>query len=116
MDKEELKSRTKNFSLRVVKLIDALPSKVSAKVIANQLARSAMSVAANYRAACRARSRAEFISKIGTVLEEADECQYWLEMIMEAGLLKKSLVISLYKEANELTAIFSSTLKSSKKS
>ena len=77
MDKYDLQQRTKEFALRILKLIDALPPTVGGRAIANQLVRSAMSVGANYRAACRARSRVEFAAKLGTVLEEADESLYW---------------------------------------
>ncbi len=85
MDKAELKQRTKTFALRVIKLVRALPRDMAAKAVANQLVRSAMSIGANYRSACRARSRAEFASKLGVVLEECDESTYWLEIIIEAG-------------------------------
>ena len=86
MDKHELAERTKQFALRVMRLAEALPRNRSGTTIANQIVRSGTSVAANYRAALRARSKAEFISKIGTVLEEADETLFWLEMIEAAGL------------------------------
>jgi four helix bundle protein len=91
MDKAELKERTKRFGLRVLKLVRFLPKDVPGKVVAQQLTRSALSVGANYRSACRSRSRAEFLSKLGIVLEEADESAHWLEIVIEA---------------NELTAIF----------
>jgi four helix bundle protein len=81
MNQAELKSRTKRFALRAMKLVRALPKDVPGKVIANQLMRSATSVAANYRASCRARSKTEFIAKIGVVLEEADESELWLELV-----------------------------------
>lgn len=80
MTKEELKDRTKKLGLRIIKLVDALPRTNSARVIGNQLIRSGTSVGANYRAACRARSKAKFISKLGTVVEEADESGFWLEL------------------------------------
>jgi len=106
MEKAELKLRTKAFSLRALKLVRHLPRDVTGKVLANQLTRSALSVGANYRSACRARSRAEFLSKLGIVLEEADESAHWLEIIIEDKLLPASKVSALLQEANELTAIF----------
>lgn len=114
MRKEELKERTKRFALRVMKLADALPNTTSGRAIANQLVRSGTSVGSNYRAACRGRSKAEFTAKLGIVLEEIDESAYWLELIIEGKLMKLSKVESLYNEAKELTAIFSSAVKSSK--
>lgn len=105
MDKEELKSRTKQFALRVITLTDHLPDNRKGRILGDQLLRSATSVAANYRAACRARSRAEFIAKLGNVLEEADETAFWLELIIDSALLSESRVSALLREANELTAI-----------
>lgn len=110
---DELKSRTKNFGLRVMKLIDALPKSSNGRAVANQLVRSATSVGANYRAACRARSRAEFNSKLRIVIEEADECCYWLEIIIESNLIGENKIKDLLAEANELTAIFVSAVKTS---
>src|SRR4051812_38314289 len=106
MDKEELKLRTKAFALRVMKLVDHLPKNSKGRVLGGQLLRSGTSVAANYRAACRSRSRAEFISKLGNVLEEADESALWMELIVEDKILPASRVEPLLAEANELTAIF----------
>ncbi len=111
MDQNELKKRTKQFALRILKLTAALPKTVEAKVIRNQLARAGTSVAANYRAVCRARSKAEFISKMGTVIEEADESCFWLELIIEGEFLPRSKVDALLKEANEITAIMTSSRK-----
>jgi four helix bundle protein len=112
MTPEELKARTKRFALRVFKLADSLPNKVSARVLANQIARSGPSVAANYRAACKARSRAEFISKLGVAEEEADETQLWLELIAESGLVPALKLGPLHQEACELTAIIAASRKS----
>ena len=106
MDAEELKRRTKTFAIRIIRLVEALPNTSTARVIGNQLLRSGTSVGANYRAACRARSQAEFISKIGVVVEEADESVYWLELLIEAAVLPPTKVQDLLDEANELTAIF----------
>jgi four helix bundle protein len=105
----ELKERTKQFALRILKLVDALPKTTKGRIIAGQIGRSGTSVGANYRAACRARSRAEFIAKIGVVEEEADETAFWLEMIAEGGLLPEAKVAALHVEAVELTAIMSSS-------
>ncbi len=115
MDKEELQKRTKQFALRVIKLVGALPRSRDADIIGKQLLRSATAVGANYRAACRARSKAEFVAKIGIVEEEADESLYWLELIVEADLMPEKLVHELLLEANELTAIFVATGRSAKK-
>ena len=106
MDTDELKQRTKAFALRIIRLVEALPNTSTARVIGNQLLRAGTSVGANYRAACRARSQAEFISKIGVVEEEADESAYWLELLIEATVLPPAKVQDLLDEANELTAIF----------
>ena len=106
MDKRELQSRTKRFAIRVLNLVESLPQdRVSARIITNQLGRSGTAVGANYRAACKSRSRAEFVAKIGIVEEEADESAYWLEMVVECRLLKESVVRPLALEANELVAI-----------
>ncbi len=109
-----LKDRTKVFALRVMNLVDALPKTTSAVAIGRQLVRSGTSVGANYRAACRGRSKAEFIAKLGIVVEEADETCFWLELIMEGKLLPEAKVQPLYKEADELTAIFVSSSKTAK--
>ncbi len=101
MDKQELQRRTKQFALRVFKLVDVLPRTPAGRAVANQLVRSATSVGANYRAVCRARSRAEFTAKLGTVLEEADESLYWLELIREGRLIPESKLSLLVKEADE---------------
>ena len=111
MNQKELKSRTKQFALRILKLTAALPNEAEARVIQNQLARSGTSVGANYRASCRARSQAEFIAKIGVVIEEADESGYWMELIIEGNILPKEKVIALLQEADELTAIMTASRK-----
>ena len=113
MDKAELLQRTKQFALRVLKLIDHLPNSSAGRAIGHQLIRSATSVGANYRAACRSRSRAEFAAKIGVVAEEADESVYWLELIGEGSLLPTRKIAPLLDEANELTAIFTSARRTS---
>lgn len=105
MHKEELKRRTKQFALRVIRLVESLPNNRTAEVIGRQLLRSGTSVGANYRAACRAKSKPDFISKMGTVEEEADESLYWMDLLIEAGLVKPELLEPLMKEADELVAI-----------
>src|SRR5947208_14605518 len=105
MNPAELKNRTKQFALRILKLVHALPNTIEGRAIANQLVRCGTSVAANYRATCRARSKAEFIAKIGVVLEEADEALLWLELIAEANLLPPKRVDPLVAAAIELAAI-----------
>jgi four helix bundle protein len=112
MTTAELKARTKEFALRVVRLVDVLPNTVKGRAIANQIMRSATSVAANYRAACRARSRAEFIAKIGVVEEEADETAFWLELIIDCNIRSERQVRPLLKEAGEIVAIMASSRKS----
>ena len=114
MYKEQLKQRTKQFGLRVLKLVRALPKDAPGRALANQLVRSGTSVGANYRAACRGRSKAEFLAKLGVVLEEADESAYWLELIMEDGMLPKDRVAPLHIEADELCAIIYSAIQSSR--
>ena len=114
MRTEELKLRTKQFALRVIKLVEVLPKNKIGDVLGKQLLRSATSVAANYRAACRARSKADFISKIAIVEEEADESLFWLELITESGLISAERLKDLTKEADELTAIFTATGKTAK--
>jgi four helix bundle protein len=109
MTENDLLQRTKDFALRVIKLVNALPNNLAGRKIGDQLIRSGTSVAANYRAACRGRSKAEFVSKLGIVEEEADESAFWMEMIMESELLKKNLVESLWLEAVELTKIMASS-------
>jgi len=104
---DDFKKRTKRFALRILKLVEALPNTVSGRTIGGQLVRSGTSVGSNYRAACRGRSRAEFIAKLGIVEEEADESAYWLELIIEGALLNAPLVQPLLDEANELTRMTS---------
>ena len=108
----DLKARTKQSALRVMKMVDALPRTIQGRTIAKQIIRSATSVAANYRAACRARSRAEFIAKIGVVEEEADESCFWLELIIDSGLLTEERIRPLLSEAGELVAIMAASRKS----
>ncbi|HKW19050.1 MAG TPA: four helix bundle protein [Terriglobales bacterium] len=101
---EELRGRTKKFALRIIRLFKSLPRSPEAQILGKQLLRSGASVGANYRAAGRARSNAEFSAKIGIVVEEADETVFWLECMIEAGIVKQELLQDLLREANELVA------------
>src|SRR4051794_24675223 len=105
MTETELKRRTKKFALRILDLADALPQTRSGNVIAGQITRSGTSVAANYRALCRSKSRADFINKTSIVEEEADESSFWLELIVDTGLMTAARVKPLLQEADEITAM-----------
>lgn len=106
---EELKKRTKQFAIRIVKLFRSLPRTEEARVIGRQMLRSGTSVAANYRAVCRARSKAEFVAKVGVVVEEADETVLWLELLVETDIISERRMSKLLAEANELLAIFAAS-------
>ncbi len=108
---ENLQSRTKRFSVAIVKFVQSLPSTYIAREIGRQLLRSGMSVGSNTRAAYRARSNKEFISKLGIVIEEADESAYWLELLMESDICNNDKTHELHKEANELVSIFVSIIR-----
>jgi four helix bundle protein len=110
-----LKPRTKQFALRTVRLVESLPRNLAAQVIGKQLLRSALSVGANYRSAKRARSNAEFIAKMGIVEEEADESRYWLEMLVDAGLVTRDRLDPLITEANEITAMVVASIRTARK-
>jgi four helix bundle protein len=114
MNSEELKKRTKDFGLRVIKLFEELSKTKKGEIIGKQLIRSGTSVGANYRAACRAKSSADFIYKIQMVEEESDESVYWLELISESNLIKQERIKNILQEANELTAIFTKAGKTAK--
>ena len=109
---EQMRARTKDFALRVVRLYKTLPSGTAAQVLGKQLLRCGTSVGANYRAACRSRSRAEFVSRLAIVIEEADESMYWMELLVDGGVIKASKLEPLQNEAKELTAIFTATRQS----
>ncbi|TAN82327.1 MAG: four helix bundle protein [Gallionella sp.] len=109
-----LKERTKSFALRIIGLVDSLPTGRTAEVIGRQLLRSGTSVGANYRAACRAKSVADFIAKMGIVEEEADECIYWMELLTEAKILPLAKLQALMAEADELVAITVSSIKTAR--
>ena len=109
MTEGELKSRLKLVALRVIRLVQSLPKNLTAEVIGKQLIRSATSVAANYYSACKARSKADFLNKLGIVEEEADETQLWIELIIESGLIKENRLKDLLREVKEITAIMASS-------
>src|SRR5256714_7821204 len=112
---EKLRDRTKAFALRVIRLFRSLPNRTDTQVLGKQLLRCGTSVAANYRAVCRARSKAEFIARLGIVVEEADETVFWLELLTETGIVRPQRANDLLKEANELVAIFGASLRTSKR-
>jgi len=114
MNSIDLKKRTKKFAVDIIHLVDSLSVDRTTNILGKQLIRAATSVGANYRAACRGRSKADFISKITIVEEEADECQYWLELLAETGKSNSESIQPLLKEAGELTAIFTATGKTAK--
>src|SRR5664279_1105361 len=116
MNPNEMKQRTKAFALRIIKAVEALPRARTGEVLGRQLLRSGTSVGANYRAACRAKSSADFISKMGTVEEEADESGYWMELLVDAGVVKPAKMSALLQEAGELTAIAVSSINTARKS
>ena len=111
---KDLRSRTKAFALRVIRLTPALPKSLTAQIIGKQLLRSATSVGANYRAACRARSPAEFRAKLGIVEEEADESSYWIELLGESEIMDQHRLQDLLTESNEITAMVVASIKTSR--
>ncbi|MBI4428991.1 MAG: four helix bundle protein [Ignavibacteriales bacterium] len=115
MDSEELKSRSQDFAVEVIRFVMSLPNSRINHILGDQVLRSVTSVGANYRSACRARSKADFISKITIVEEECDETQYWLELFLRVGVPNKQLVERLLKEAAELTAIFTASGRTAKR-
>lgn len=110
-----LKDRTKKFSLAIVNLVIGLPKNMVSEVIGRQVLRSDTSVGANYRAVCRAKSQADFINKIAIVIEEADETQFWIELMVESKLIKREIAATLWKEADELISIMTASSKTAKK-
>ncbi|HEV3279830.1 MAG TPA: four helix bundle protein [Terriglobia bacterium] len=111
---ERMKARTRDFAIRVVRLFRALPKSEEVRIIGRQALRSGASVAANYRAVGRARSKAKFISKVGTVVEEADETVFWLELLVAMGIVAAPKLKDLITEANELLAIFAASQRTAK--
>ncbi len=114
MTEAQMKDRTKQFALRVMKLVDALPKTTGGRALGGQLVRSGTSVAANYRAACRARSVADFANKISIVEEEADESSLWMELIMESGLIQRGKVAELHDESEQLVAMMVASRKTAR--
>jgi four helix bundle protein len=111
----DLKKRTKAFALRILKLVDAMPKTTAGRALASQIVRSGTSVAANYRAACRAKSPADFIAKMGIVEEEADETLFWLELLEESELVTGAKLTAIKQEANELIAITVASIKTARR-
>lgn len=111
---QELRNRTKQFALRILRMSEALPTTRAANVINNQILRSATGMASNYRAVGLARSKAEFISKLGVVIEEADETVFWLEMLGDSGIVKPAKLRELLAEANQFVHIFSASRRTAK--
>lgn len=111
MNSIDLKARTKKFALMIIDLVEVLPNTISCRVIANQIAKSGTSVGANYRAVCRARSDREFVAKMTIVIEEADETLFWIEIIQDKKWADYDTLNLIWKEGNELTAIFVATIK-----
>ena len=114
MNEDALKQRTKQFALRTIRLVESLPNTAIARTISNQLLRSGTSVGANYRSACRGRSKPDFVAKTGIALEEADESLYWMELLVESKILPAEKLESLMKEADELVAIFTASIKTAR--
>ena len=112
---DELRRRTKQFAIGIVRLCRSLSPTPEARIMSNQLLRCGTSVGANYRAVCRARSRADFISKIGIVVEETDESVFWLELLVETGIAPAQRISALVAEANELLAIFGASQLTAKR-
>ena len=113
-ESEILRDRTKRFALRIVGMYRALPGTEEARIIGKQVLRSGTSIGANYRAACRARSRAEFVAKLGVVLEEADETAFWLDLLRDTGIFPDRRLQGLIREANELVSIFVASMRTAK--
>ena len=111
----DLKKRTKAFAFRILKLVDALPKTTARRALSSQIVRSGTSVAANYRAACRARSTSDFIAKMGIVEEEADETLFWLELLEESALVSPAKLTAIKQEANELVAITVTSIKTARR-
>jgi len=115
MTREEFRERTFQLGIRCIRLAESLPKAIASQVAAKQLIRCATSVGANYRAAIRGRSRADFISRMGIVEEECDETLYWIEVIIELGLVPAARTTELQREANEILSIVVSSIKTARK-
>ncbi len=114
MNPEDMKARTRAFALRIIRLAESLPDTPTARVIRNQMLRCGPSVGANYRAACRAKSKPDFVSKLGTVEEEADESIYWMELLIDAEIVKRSRIADLLDEADQILSIVITSIKTAK--
>ena len=114
MNSEEMKARTREFGLRVIRLAESLPNTPTASVVRNQIIRCGTSVGANYRAACRAKSRRDFVAKMGIVEEEADETIYWMELLVDADIVRRPGIAGLMDEANQILSIVISSIKTAK--
>ena len=114
MDKHELQQRTKAFALRIVHLFQSLPTRADAQVLGKQLLRCGTSVGANYRAACHGKSTADFLAKLKICEEEADECEYWLDLLTEGGIVKPTLLEPLHQEAREIAAIMAAASRTTR--
>ncbi len=115
MTEADLKLRTNQYALNVISFCNALPKDECTRILSRQLLRSGTSVGANYRAACRSKSALDFIAKLGIVIEEADECSYWLELLLESGKTTESVAQPLLAEANALLAILTASIKTARK-
>ena len=115
MNNDELRRRTKAFAIGIIRLVESLPNDRTGQILGNQLLRCGTSVGANYRAACRAKSVADFISKMGTVEEEADESMYWMELLIESNLVPEPAVKALYREADEIVAMTVASILTARK-
>ena len=113
-NKKDLKDRTKNFALRIIRMYSSLPKSTEAKVLGKQVLRSGTSVGANYRKASQGRSKVEFVAKMGDCLKELEETTYWFELLIESSMLSKNKLSSLLQESKELTAIFITIIKNTK--
>jgi four helix bundle protein len=114
MNPEDLKARTRAFALRIIRLAEGLPDTPTAKVVRNQMLRCGSSVGANYRAACRAKSKPDFVSKMGTVEEETDETIYWMELLIDAEIVKRARIADLLDEGDQILSIVISSIKTAK--
>ena len=114
MNPEELKARTRAFALRIIRVAESLPETPTAKIIRNQMLRCGSSVGANYRAACRAKSKADFISKMRIIEEEADETIYWMELLIDADIVRRARIAELLDEADQILSIVISSIKTAK--
>jgi four helix bundle protein len=115
LNPDDLRTRTRGFALRVIRLAESLPDTPTARVIRNQILRCGSSVGANYRAACRAKSKPDFVSKMGTVEEEADETIYWMELLIDTGIVNRKRIADLMNEADQILSIVIASIKTAKR-